>query len=70
MQKRMAGRIEEHRPSLIGLRISQARAQFNGPFHRLGKLLVGREVEVHDRRARPDRRAVAGDPLRHEQEAR
>ena len=66
----MPGRIEEHGPSLIGLRISKARAQFDGPLHRLVKLLVGREVEVHDRRARPDRQAVAGDPLGDEQQAR
>ena len=66
----MAGWIEEHCPSLIGLRFGKPRSELEGPLDWRFELLAGSEVEVHDRRAWPDRRAVVGDLLRDEQQAR
>jgi hypothetical protein len=67
--KRMAGRVEQHSPARVRLRLRGPGAQGNGAPLKLADLAVPVQVQVNDRRPRPGRRPVILRALHHENHA-
>ncbi len=62
--ERVPGRVEKHAPSSAGLRVDLDSAQAHRSCRRLLDVRASRQIEMDDRRARPNRWNVGSDPLR------
>ena len=62
--ERVPGRVEKHAPSNVRLRIDLDSAQARRSYRRLVDVRASRQIEMDDRRARPNRWNVGSDPLR------
>jgi len=62
--ERVPGRVEKYAPSNVRLRIDLGSAQAHRSCRRLVDVRASRQIEMDDRRARPNRWNVGSDPLR------
>jgi hypothetical protein len=65
----MPSRIKQHSPSIVRLRLRWPGTQRNGPPLKLADLCIPTQVQVDDRRPRPDRRPVIRYALHHQNHA-